>query len=545
MAAFSAALLTTSCARRAGRAGASATDGELSLSQYHLLEPLIGDERAGASASSRCAAGVSAPTATRMLAGLERDGLVERRTCTRDRRVVHVALTDEGVERMARKRDRIERAPRGALRLARAGRARARRRGCSSGSPPRSRACDERARVRRRTPAATVNPTRTARCSCSRRLPGLRARADDGRPGAARDPAQFGGDPADATWLLTAFLLTAVDRDAAARPPGRHVRQGALAAHLARHLRRRARWSRPSPDRSSVMIAGRAIQGAGGAIFPLAIGIIRDEFPRERVATGDRHDLGDVRHRRRRRARHRRCCSSTRLGVAWIFWLSRGAAAARRAGDLAVRPRVARARARRASTGSAACCSPARCWPLLLAVSEGNAWGWTSAGVLGLFAAAAVLAAIWAAWELRVVDPLVDLRAHAPPPGVDDERRRLRDRLRDVRVVRARSRSSSRRRRACRLRVRRVGDGERALPAAVGAADAVRGPGERTAGRRGTARAAARARARCSRPPATSGSPRLHDARIDIYLGSVLLGLGIGLAFAAMANLVVEAVPMT
>src|SRR4029079_14494881 len=36
----------------------------------------------------------------------------------------------------------------------------------------------------------------------------------------------------------------------------------------------------------------------------------------------------------------------------------------------------------------------------------------------------------------------------------------------------------------------------------------------------------------------------LHDARIEIYLGSVLLGIGIGLAFAAMANLTVEAVPM-
>ena len=36
----------------------------------------------------------------------------------------------------------------------------------------------------------------------------------------------------------------------------------------------------------------------------------------------------------------------------------------------------------------------------------------------------------------------------------------------------------------------------------------------------------------------------MHDARIDIYLGSVLLGIGIGLAFAAMANLTVEAVPM-
>jgi MFS family permease len=34
-----------------------------------------------------------------------------------------------------------------------------------------------------------------------------------------------------------------------------------------------------------------------------------------------------------------------------------------------------------------------------------------------------------------------------------------------------------------------------------------------------------------------------HDAPIDIYLASVLLGLGVGLALAAMANLVVEAVP--
>src|SRR5213080_3947780 len=35
-----------------------------------------------------------------------------------------------------------------------------------------------------------------------------------------------------------------------------------------------------------VMVFGRVIQGCGGAIFPLAFGIIRDEFPRERVATG-------------------------------------------------------------------------------------------------------------------------------------------------------------------------------------------------------------------------------------------------------------------
>lgn len=35
-----------------------------------------------------------------------------------------------------------------------------------------------------------------------------------------------------------------------------------------------------------VMIVGRVIQGAGGGVFPLAFGIVRDEFPRDRVPGG-------------------------------------------------------------------------------------------------------------------------------------------------------------------------------------------------------------------------------------------------------------------
>ena len=35
-----------------------------------------------------------------------------------------------------------------------------------------------------------------------------------------------------------------------------------------------------------MLIAGRVIQGFGGGVFPLAFGIIRDEFPRDRVAGG-------------------------------------------------------------------------------------------------------------------------------------------------------------------------------------------------------------------------------------------------------------------
>ena len=36
----------------------------------------------------------------------------------------------------------------------------------------------------------------------------------------------------------------------------------------------------------ALMIAARVIQGIGGAVFPLAFSIIRDEFPRERIAQG-------------------------------------------------------------------------------------------------------------------------------------------------------------------------------------------------------------------------------------------------------------------
>jgi len=108
VAAFAAALddFRRASSRARGRLSA---DGDLTLSQYHLLEPLLSAEAPLGVGELACAAGVSAPTATRMLAGLERDALVERRSCTRDRRVVRVALTADGAERMARKRERMDR----------------------------------------------------------------------------------------------------------------------------------------------------------------------------------------------------------------------------------------------------------------------------------------------------------------------------------------------------------------------------------------------------------------------------------------------------
>ncbi len=47
---------------------------------------------------------------------------------------------------------------------------------------------------------------------------------------------------------------------------------------------------------------------------------------------------------------------------------------------------------------------------LTLATIQGNDWGWSSAAVVGLYVAAAVLLVAWVALELRVRDPLLDLR---------------------------------------------------------------------------------------------------------------------------------------
>jgi hypothetical protein len=45
----------------------------------------------------------------------------------------------------------------------------------------------------------------------------------------------------------------------------------------------------------------------------------------------------------------------------------------------------------------------------LVAISEGNDWGWTSGGVIALFAAAVVLCGLWVVIEQRVREPLVRL----------------------------------------------------------------------------------------------------------------------------------------
>jgi MarR family transcriptional regulator, organic hydroperoxide resistance regulator len=80
--------------------------GGLTLPQYHLLTALA--ERSPRTVGELAEhAAIAPPTATRMLDGLERAGMVERRQSAADRRAVEIELTSEGKRVVGRKRARI------------------------------------------------------------------------------------------------------------------------------------------------------------------------------------------------------------------------------------------------------------------------------------------------------------------------------------------------------------------------------------------------------------------------------------------------------
>jgi EmrB/QacA subfamily drug resistance transporter len=157
-----------------------------------------------------------------------------------------------------------------------------------------------------------------------------------------------------------------------------------------------------------VLIVARVVQGLGGAVFPLSFGIIRDEFPTERVpsvvglvsaviAAGG--GLGIVLAGPIVEA----------LGWRWLFWIP------------LVVVTIAAVLVRRYVPESpnrvpgridwlAALLLSGWLIALLLPVSTGRSWGWGSARTVGLFVAAVVLLAGWITVELRSKNPLIDMR---------------------------------------------------------------------------------------------------------------------------------------
>jgi EmrB/QacA subfamily drug resistance transporter len=157
-----------------------------------------------------------------------------------------------------------------------------------------------------------------------------------------------------------------------------------------------------------LLVFARTVQGFGGGIFPLAFGIVRDEFPRERVAgaigllsaiLGIGGGIGVV----------LAGVIVKGLGYHWLFWIP-------------LVPIVAAALMTWRFVPESPVRVPGRVnWlagtlmavglsGVLIAVSETTAWGWGSAKTLGLLAAGLAVLGLWVATELRSSDPLVDMK---------------------------------------------------------------------------------------------------------------------------------------
>ena len=163
-----------------------------------------------------------------------------------------------------------------------------------------------------------------------------------------------------------------------------------------------------------VVVAGRVLQGAGGGVFPLCFGIIRDEFPREQVG----RSIGLL---------------SAVLGIGgglgliagglivdhvsyhWIFWIGTiMAVVAAVSAELAIPESPVRSPGR-VDVRGALLLAVALVAPLL-AISNANAWGWASARTLGLIGAGIVLLVLWVAVQRRTEDPLADIATLSRPP---------------------------------------------------------------------------------------------------------------------------------
>jgi DNA-binding MarR family transcriptional regulator len=95
-----------SAARRARGRAAMREEGSLSPAQVHLLRALADAPRPRIGEVAE-AAGVAPPTATRMLDGLERDGVVRRVRAVDDRRAIEVELTPSGERLLAAREDEV------------------------------------------------------------------------------------------------------------------------------------------------------------------------------------------------------------------------------------------------------------------------------------------------------------------------------------------------------------------------------------------------------------------------------------------------------
>nr|WP_202484940.1 MFS transporter [Streptomyces sp. SID8359] len=230
----------------------------------------------------------------------------------------------------------------------------------------------------------------------------------------AQLPVLFDTSASNASWVITATLLAAaVSTPVAGRLGDMYGKRRMLLVSLVPLVL----GSAVCALSSSVipMITGRGLQGFGMGVVPLGISLLRDVVPAEKLgpsiaimsaSMGVGGALGLP------------FAAAVAENTSWrvLFWVVAVLALAVGALIAALVPadRPAAAAAGRFDLPGAIGLG-AGLIALLLAVSKGADWGWSSATTLTLFAAALVLLPAWARWELRLRDPLVDLRVTVRP----------------------------------------------------------------------------------------------------------------------------------
>lgn len=161
-------------------------------------------------------------------------------------------------------------------------------------------------------------------------------------------------------------------------------------------------------------LIGRGLQGFAGAVIPVGISILRDALPQQKIAgavamMSASFGIGSA------LGLPMSGLIYERLGWEATFWVVGIIGAILMLGVFVFVPESGvRTPGRFDYTGAVLLSGGMTA--LLLAISKGGVWGWTSYPIIALFTATAVFFALWFPAELRSGQPLVDLRTSARRP---------------------------------------------------------------------------------------------------------------------------------
>ncbi len=210
----------------------------------------------------------------------------------------------------------------------------------------------------------------------------------------------------ETTWLLTAYLLAASVGTAILGRLGDMYGKERMLMWTLVILAAGTLLSAVSSS-LAVIVVGRFIQGAAGGIFPLAFGIVRDEFPREKVAgsigllsaiLGAGAGVGIV----------LAGIIIEHLDYHWLFWFPLIPTVIAALATLRFIPESP-VRVPGRVNWLAAALMTAGMSTVLIAISQTTAWGWGSPKTLGLLALGTAISAAWIAVEIRSSNPLIDM----------------------------------------------------------------------------------------------------------------------------------------